>query len=138
MRNEMHPLLRNILAVILGWAGGSLVNMGIIQLGHTLVPIEGVDTSDMAAIAEVMPGLGIEYFIFPLLAHALGTLVGSFIAAKLAASRKMAFAYLIGALFLIGGIIVSFMLPAPLWFIILDLLLAYLPMAYIGGKMALK
>lgn len=32
----------------------------------------------------------------------------------------------------------AFMIPAPVWFILVDLILAYLPMAYFGGKLAAK
>jgi len=61
----MHPILRNILAVIFGWFGGSLINMSIIQLGNKLFPIQGIDPNDMNALAEIMPTLEAHYFIFP-------------------------------------------------------------------------
>ena len=61
-----------------------------------------------------------------------------FIAALIAATHKTKFAFAIGALFLLGGISVNLMLPGPIWFEALDLLLAYIPMAFIGGKIALK
>jgi hypothetical protein len=44
----------------------------------------------------------------------------------------------IGAFFLAGGIVNAFMLPAPVWFIVVDLAGAYIPMAWIGGKIATK
>ena len=69
----MNPIIKNILAVISGWLAGSAINMGLIQIGHKLFPIGGIDPGDMNALAEVMPTLGFEYFIFPFLAHALGT-----------------------------------------------------------------
>ncbi|EAR00341.1 hypothetical protein [Maribacter sp. HTCC2170] len=134
----MNPVIRNILAVIAGWLGGSIVNMGLIQLGHKLIPIEGIDPNDMTALAEIMPTLDFKYFIFPFLAHALGTLAGAAIAFMIAATFKMKFALAIGALFLIGGIIVSTMLPGPTWFTVVDILLAYIPMAWLGGKLANK
>ena len=74
----------------------------------------------------------------PFLAHALGTLVGAFIAAKIAVSHKMRFALGLGVFFLLGGIAAVFMLPAPMWYNVTDLVLAYIPMAYLGGKMAVK
>ena len=79
-----------------------------------------------------------DNFIFPFLAHALGTLSGAFIAAYIAATSKTKIAFTIGGLFLLGGISVNLMLPGPIWFEALDLLLAYIPMAFIGGKMAFK
>lgn len=132
----MKPLIKNILAVVLGWLGGSIINMGLIKIGHVLIPIEGVDPNDMNAMAEALPTLGFKYFIFPFLAHALGTLIGAMIAGLMAANHKMRFALGIGVLFLIGGIIVNYMLPGPTWFAVTDILLAYIPMAWIGGKIA--
>ena len=134
----MNPVLKNILAVVLGWLLGSIVNMALVYAGHSVFPIEGVDPNDMEAMAEVMPTLSSEYFIFPFLAHALGTLVGAFIAAKIAATRKMTFALVIGVIFLLGGIWVSTMIPAPTWFTATDLIIAYIPMAWLGGKLGSK
>jgi len=39
---------------------------------------------------------------------------------------------------LIGGIINTFMIPAPIWFNVLDLFMAYIPMAWFGGKLAMR
>ena len=134
----MNPILKNVLAVIAGWIAGSFVNMSLINLGHKMMPIEGLDPTDMAAYAEVMPTLDAQHFIFPFLAHALGTLIGAFIAAILAASHKMKFALGIGVLFLLGGIAINYMLPGPMWFTALDILVAYIPMAWLGGSLGKK
>lgn len=133
----MNPIIRNILALVAGWLTGSIINMGLIQTGHTLIPIEGVDPRDMEALAAVMPTLDFKYFIFPFLAHALGTLAGAIVAGLLAVTHKMKFSLGIGVLFLIGGIMVNYMLPGPTWFAIADIVLAYIPMAWIGGKIAI-
>ncbi len=134
----MNPILKNILAVIVGWFGGSVINMGLVQTGHAAFPIEGIDTSNMEALAETLPTLEFEYFIFPFLAHALGTLFGAAIAFKIAASHQMKMALSVGILFLIGGIMVNYLLPGPTWFAVTDILIAYIPMAWIGGKMVEK
>ena len=130
----MNPIFRNILAVILGWVVGSIVNMGFIKAGHKLLPIEGVDPNNMEALVAVMPTLSYKYFIFPFLAHALGTLAGAFMASVIAFNNKMKFALAVGVLFLIGGIMVNYMIPGPTWFAVIDIVFAYIPMAYIGGK----
>ncbi|WP_025667483.1 hypothetical protein [Aquimarina megaterium] len=134
----MNPILKNILAVIAGWLGGSIINIALIKIGHKLIPIKGIDPNDMDALAAVMPSLGFEYFIFPFLAHALGTLAGATIAGLIAASHKMKFSLGIGGLFLLGGIMVNYMLPGPTWFAVADIAIAYIPMAWIGGKIAMK
>lgn len=132
----MNPIVRNILAVIIGWLIGSVVNMSLINFGLNTYPIEGVDPNDMEALAEAMPTLGMKHFIFPFLAHALGTLVGAAIAAYIAVSHKLKLALGVGCIFLIGGILASIWLPAPTWFIAVDLVFAYIPMAWIGGMIA--
>lgn len=133
----MNPIIRNILAIIVGWLGGSVINMALVQIGHALFPITGVEPTDMEALAEVMPTLDFKYFVFPFLAHALGTLSGATIAASIATGHKMKFALGIGVLFLLGGIIVNYMLPGPTWFAVTDILIAYIPMAWLGGKIAI-
>lgn len=132
----MNPIIRNVLAVIAGWVGGSIINMLLIQIGHMLIPIEGINSNDMNALAEVMPNLGFQYFIFPFLAHALGTLAGAAIAGLIATSHKIKFSLGVGGLFLLGGIMVNYMIPGPVWFTVLDIIFAYIPMAWIGGKIA--
>jgi len=134
----MNPIIKNVLAVILGWFGGSMINMGLIQMGYQIFPIEGIDINDMDALAAVMPTLDSEYFIFPFLAHAVGTLLGATIAGLIAANHKMKFSLSIGVLFLIGGIFINYLLPGPLWFAFADILIAYIPMAWLGGKIALR
>jgi hypothetical protein len=134
----LKPIIRNVLAFISGWIGGSIINMGLIKLGHKLIPIEGIDPNDMEALAAAMPTLGSEYFIFPFLAHALGTFAGATLAGIIAASHKMKISLGIGGLFLLGGIMVNYMLPGPIWFAVADIVFAYIPMAWIGGKLAVK
>ena len=131
----MNSVIKNIIAVILGWLGGSIINMGLIQIGQTIYPIEGIDVNNMYALAEIMPTLGNEYFIFPFFAHALGTLVGATIAGLIAANHKMKFALVIGLFFLIGGITNILLLPSPTWFAMVDIGGAYIPMAWMGATL---
>jgi hypothetical protein len=72
----------------------------------------------------------------PFLAHAVGTLVGALAGSVIAVSRRSVVAYAIGTFFLFGGIAASVMIPAPKWFIVLDLATAYLPMAWLGLSIA--
>ncbi len=72
----------------------------------------------------------------PFLAHAVGSLVGGMVVAAIAASRKITFALVIGGVHMLGGIAMVFLLPAaPLWFDGLDLGVAYLPAAWLGGTL---
>jgi len=133
----MNPILKNILAVIAGIILGSVVNMGIIMLSSSIIPPpEGVDPSDMESLKSSMHLFEPKHFIVPFLAHALGTLTGAFVTALIAFGHKMKLALIIGLFFLLGGISSVFMLPSPTWFIVLDLVGAYIPMAWIGGLLA--
>jgi hypothetical protein len=133
----MNPIVRNILALIVGFVIGSVVNLGLINIGMSVVPLpEGTDVSTMEDLRESMKLFTPVNFIFPFLAHAIGTLTGAFVAAKIAASHHMKFAIGIGVSFLIGGITMVFMCGGPVWFIASDLLLAYIPMGFLGGILA--
>lgn len=135
----MNPTLRNILAVIAGILIGGTVNMLIINFSGTIIaPPEGVDTTTAEGLKEGIHLFEPKHFLMPFLAHALGTFVGAYLAALIAATHKMKFAIAIGCVFLLGGIGAVFMIPAPLWFNITDLVLAYIPMAWLGGRWALK
>ena len=129
----MPNLLRNVLAVLAGIAIGSVVNMALITLSPSLIPPPaGVDVTNAESLGQAMHLFEPRHFVMPFLAHALGTLAGALVAYLIAASYKVPIAYVIGAVFLCGGVAASFMIPAPTWFIALDLLAAYLPMAWLG------
>ena len=133
----MHPVLKNILAIVLGLVAGSLVNGGIIQISSSIIaPPEGVDVMTAEGLKAGLHLFEPKHFLMPFLAHALGTLFGAFVAAKICAGPKMLYAMIIGFFFLFGGISMIFMVPSPLWFSIVDLTLAYLPMAFLGARLA--
>ncbi len=129
--------LQNFLAVIAGVVLGSVANITLVNIGPSIVPLpEGADVSSMEKLQESMALFTPANFLFPFLGHAVGTLVGAFVAAKLAASHATIFAGGIGLFFLAGGIAAVAMLGGPLWFMVADLGLAYLPMAYLGALLA--
>lgn len=135
----MNPILKNSIAVVTGIVVGSIVNMALISVSSSVIPPpEGADVTTMEGLKASIPLFKPVNFIFPFLAHALGTLTGAFLAAKIAAAHPMKFALAIGFFFLLGGIANVVMLPAPMWFNIFDLTAAYLPMAYWSGKLALN
>jgi hypothetical protein len=77
-----------------------------------------------------------KHFIFPFLAHALGTFVGAVIATLIAPGKSPIAASIVGGLFFLGGLANVFMLPSPAWFNAVDLLLAYAPAAWVGHRVA--
>ncbi|MBL7765067.1 MAG: hypothetical protein JNJ58_03165 [Chitinophagaceae bacterium] len=132
----MKPIIKNILAVVAGIVIGGAVNMGIIMISSSIIPPpEGADLKTMEGLKASMHLMEPKHFLMPFLAHALGTFVGALITALIAAKNKMTYAIAIGGWFLLGGIVNIFLLPSPLWFTCTDLILAYIPMAYLGGKL---
>ena len=135
----MRAFLKGLLAVVLGLIAGSAVNMGLIVLsGQLLPPPPGMDLTTTEGLQVAMPLLEPRHFLFPFLAHALGTLAGALLATWVSGRTSKIPALLIGLLFLAGGVASCFMLPAPRWFEVLDVLLAYLPFAWLGYQIAKK
>jgi len=113
----MHPIIRNIIAVIAGILFGSAVNMGIIMISGSIIPPpEGADVTTVEGLKASMHLFQPRHFIMPFLAHALGTFAGALLAAFIAINHKIKLALLIGLVFLVGGLINVFMLPSPTWF----------------------
>ncbi|MFA7379032.1 MAG: hypothetical protein WC150_01130 [Bacteroidia bacterium] len=135
----MHPVIRNILAVIAGAVIGSLVNGSLIMISGSIIPPPaGADVTTEEGLKAAMHLFEPKHFIMPFLAHAMGTLTGAMIAVVIAANNKMKMAMVVGVLFLMAGIANVLILSAPVWFNILDLVAAYLPMAYLGGRWMIK
>ena len=129
----MNRTIQNIVVVLVGVVIGGGLNSLLIQFGHLAVPYpEGIDMSNPESLAENIHLLKPMNYLMVFLAHALGTLIASFIIAKFAASHHYRLAMIPGVLFLIGGIIMTLVVDAPTWFDATDLLLAYFPMAYLG------
>lgn len=133
----MKSVLRLVLAVALGLVVGSIVNMALITVsGYVIPPPPGADMTTAGGIREALPRLQPMHFLFPFLAHALGTLTGAYIAARIGAERKLMSALIVAAFFFAGGIMASRMVPAPTWFVALDLVGAYLPFGWLGYLLA--
>jgi hypothetical protein len=132
-------IFRNIIAVVFGVFIGGFVNMVIVTYGGSFVPLpEGVDPNNIESIKENMHLYKPIQFAIPFLAHAIGTFVGAFLASIISVTHQRLFSLSIGCFFLLGGITMVSLLPSPLWFNILDLGFAYIPMAWLGWKISGK
>lgn len=135
----MNNLFRNVLAFVVGLAVGMLANMGFVTLGpQVFPPPAGVNMADAKSLAESVHLLEPRHFVFPFLAHAFGTFAGGLVAYAMAASYRAAFPWAIGAFFFAGGIGAAFMIDAPKWFVALDLVAAYLPLAWLATNVGAR
>jgi hypothetical protein len=129
--------MKSILLSVAGLLLGAITNGIIVQVGSQIVKApKGLDLSTEQGLAKAMPLMGAEHFVFPFLAHAIGTLVGAYFVSRMKVNRALLNAMAIGFAFLAGGVMMVLTLPGtPWWFVATDLVLAYLPMAYMGYKL---
>lgn len=129
----MPDALRITLSVIAGLLVGSAVNMSLILVGGQLIPPPpGADVGTMEGLKAALPLFEARHFVFPFLAHALGTFAGAAVPGLFARVRPRLCSMIVGGWFLLGGVVNVVLLPSPAWFSALDLLLAYLPAAWLG------
>ena len=128
-------IVKDIALFVVGMILGGTINMVLVETGMFVFPApSGFDLSTEAGLKSAMSLLSFEHFIFPFLSHALGTLTGAIFVSRFA-QHKQILAYSIGIAFMIGGIAMVFMVGGPIWFIIIDLTIAYLPMAWLGYRL---
>lgn len=132
-------ILLVVLAVVAGLFVGGMVNMGVLSLIPNFFPYpEGLDPNLPEDIATFMQTAPIGAFALVWLAHWGQAFIGGIVAALIApGGKKMMSAMIVGVFSLVGGIMVSFMIPSPMWNLIVDLL-GYLPLAWLGGMIGKK
>ena len=130
-------ILRNFAGLLFGLFCGAVVNMAIVMTGPLVIPPPpGVDVTNAESIAASIHLFGPKHFIVPFVAHAAGTFVGATVAYLVSATYRMSFAFAVGAMSFAGGVAASQMIPAPMWFIVVDLAGAYFPMAWLATLVA--
>lgn len=110
----MRIVFASILGVIASWG----VNMGILQFFMPVKVEEGGD--QYAAMLEMIDSFTAVDYLIPLSAHIFGILAG-LIVARLVCMTSNIPIWIVGALHMVGTVINIFMIPAPVWFIIVDL-----------------
>jgi hypothetical protein len=124
---KMHSILKNVLVFLIGCISGQYVSTFLgLMLKIFIVGGFAVNLGEPAAWE-------IKYFLIPFFAHAGGTLAGAFIVAKHTVTHHMILSIVVGALFLFRNL--SYLLTMPLWFVLSDISLAYIPMGWLGWKL---
>lgn len=110
-----------------------MINGFLVYLGPSLIPPPSdCDLTTLKGLRQAMPHMAPRHFIFPFLAHALGTFLGAAVSTLMVRGQSLWPAMIVGLLFLLGGIVNVVTLPAPAWFSAVDLLLAYIPPAFLA------
>jgi len=128
-------MLRNIGAVVVGLVVGSTVNMALILLNaKVLFPMPvGMDMYDPVQLNAYVATLPAAAFLVVIAAHQGQAFVGGWIAARLAASKPMRLALIVGALTLLGGLENLRTIDGP-WWMAVEIPL-YLLVAWAAGKL---
>lgn len=130
---NFYDCIRSILALFTGIIVGSTCNIGIVQLGGCLVELpDGFIPDSVESLEDNIHKFSFIHFVFPFLAHALGTCIGAIVVAFIDRKWSYITVYLVAILFFIGGLMMAVQLPAPLTFEVVDLVFAYFPMAWLG------
>ncbi len=126
-------MVRKIFAGIGGILAGNVFNLAVIFLSWAIFPLpEGTDPSNPESLATYIKTLPVAAFLLILVAHAGGSFVGGAVAALIARQAQLMLGGIVGIVFLLAGIMNAVSIPAPLWFVIVDLLL-YVPAGILGA-----
>jgi len=121
-----------------GLIAGCIVIFFVEAIGHKVYPPPpNIDLNDPEALKRIINDAPAAALLFVILSWALGSLAGGFIASLIASASKMNNSLVVGGVLMILGIINMLMIPHPIWFWILGLLV-YIPCAYLGGKLGIK
>ena len=136
--NTFLQILKRSLVIFISLFEGAMLNGALINVSNQIIPPPaGFDLKTAEGLQAAMPHMGPEHFLFPFLAHALGTLLSALLITRFLKSQQFVFSMMAGILFLLGGVSMVIMLPGtPIWFVLVDLIAAYIPMAYLGNKFA--
>ncbi|WP_344826679.1 hypothetical protein [Chryseobacterium ginsenosidimutans] len=130
-------MIKRILAVIGGILVGSIGVWLMERLGHSLYPFPaGLKPDDLEGFKKYVENLPFMGKFIVILGYALGALVSGFVATKIAGNGKPAAAIICGVIFTFFTIYNMVMLPTPIWFWILGILVWGLVLA--GYKLALN
>lgn len=129
-------MIRKILAVLGGLFSGGLMISLVEMVAHQLHPVPaGMKMDDLAAMAEHAGKAPLSAQIVVLIGYALGAITAGYISTIIAKDAKKIYALICAALFFVSTIINLSMIPTPVWFWIIALLL-WTPLALFGYKLA--
>ena len=131
--------VKSILAVIAGLFIGGAVNMAFINLSSSVIPLPaGVDNTTMEGLKAGIHLFEPQHFLFPFLAHAMGTLVGAIITGFIIREKNIGLITIVALVNFVGGLMIIIALPGPLWFSIVDLIFSLFSHGLVGMEIVSK
>jgi hypothetical protein len=129
--------MKSVFLFIVSFVLGAAFNSLILTLGMEIIPPpSGYDMNNAEDLAKAMSVMETKHYLFPFLSHSLGTLIGVVFYTYFSKAQKLFFPLLMAGFYFAGGLYMVLILPSPLWFDFIDLILAYFPMAILGFKLS--
>jgi len=131
----MSPTLRRVAAVLVGLLVGFAIIFGVEWIGAKLFPLPpGTDPSNDESMRAAMAVLPVEALLLVLVGWILSSLVGGWVAARIA-GRTLQPAMIVGTILLAAAVASMLTISHPLWFWVAGVLV-FLPSAYAGARLA--
>ena len=130
--------MKNILAVIAGLII-SVIIFSLFEFLSTMfnpLPTE-IELSDKVAMKEYISTLPISSMIIILAGYALGSFLTGVVIGKISKSPLKKLPLIAGSILTIAAIINLVTIPAPVWFMIINILL-YIPLTVAGNSVSTK
>jgi len=134
----MTSIFRSIAAVIAGFVVASIIMTAVEALnGRVFYPeiakaAEGV--TDRETVRALLASAPAGALLVVIAGWILGSLAGGWTTARIAAHARLRHALVLGALLTLAGIANNLMIPPPLWFWVVGLIVM-IPAAYMGGRL---
>lgn len=129
----MRPLA---LWIFVGWLSGVCVNILVMSILTEWYPLPIARDASNEVLGRALQQLPWFYAVIPIMAHAAGTFVGCLLVALKAPKHRQLSTWIVCGLFMVGSISVAWLFPLPMAFIIADLTIAYLPVAWFAMRVA--
>jgi hypothetical protein len=130
-------MVRNILAVVAGVITGSICIWLIETLNHILYPFpKGIKPNDIESFKSYVENLPFLGKFMVIIGYVVGAVVSGFVSTKIAKNGKLTSAAICGIIFMSFTIYNMTVLPTPVWFWVLGIVVWGL--VFVGGKLALN
>jgi hypothetical protein len=127
---------RSILAVLAGSIVAGVLIAAVEAVSSSVYPLPpGVDHHDYESLRQYVEQLPLGAFLLVLVAWAIGTFAGAWVAARLATRARFAHGLVVGALFLLAGVLNMLMIPHPAW-MWAGAVLVFVVCSYLGARLA--
>lgn len=131
----MHPILRSLLAVIVGGMAAIIIVTLFDASSLIFFPLSaGADPNDPASLAANSSAIPTGSFIVLIIGWGIASFTGAWIAARIADRSQMVHGLIVAGMLVVTGILNLLAIPHPAWVWIIGIL-AYIGGGYVGARL---